>query len=67
MVVCGSVAGTLGEESRRYPSGDPEPSEETLSITKRLVQAGEFLGISVLNHVILANRGVVSLRAWQLL
>jgi len=50
-----------------HPSGDPEPSEEDLSITKRLVQAGELLGISVLDHVIVAGRGVVSLRARQML
>ena len=50
-----------------HPSGDPEPSEEDLSITKRLVQVGELLGISVLDHVIVASRGVVSLRARQLL
>jgi len=50
-----------------HPSGDPEPSEEDISITKRLVQAGELLGIAVLDHVILASRGVVSLRARQLL
>jgi DNA repair protein RadC len=50
-----------------HPSGDPEPSEEDISITKRLVEAGELLGISVLDHVIVASRGVVSLRARQLL
>jgi len=50
-----------------HPSGDPEPSEEDLAITKRLVEAGELLGISVLDHVIVAGRGVVSLRARQLL
>lgn len=50
-----------------HPSGDPEPSEEDLSITRRLVQAGEILGIGVLDHVIIAARGVVSLRARQLL
>jgi DNA repair protein RadC len=50
-----------------HPSGDPEPSEEDRSITKRLVEAGELLGISVLDHVIVASRGVVSLRARQLL
>ncbi|MFH0828787.1 MAG: DNA repair protein RadC [Candidatus Kerfeldbacteria bacterium] len=48
-----------------HPSGDPEPSDEDLSITKRLVGAGELLGISVLDHVIVAGRGVVSLRARQ--
>lgn len=50
-----------------HPSGDPEPSEEDLSITKRLVECGQLLGIEVLDHVIVAKRGVVSLRARQLL
>ena len=50
-----------------HPSGDPEPSEEDLSITKRLVEVGQLLGIEVLDHVIIAQRGVVSLRARQLL
>lgn len=50
-----------------HPSGDPEPSEEDLSITKRLVEVGELLGIGVLDHVIVAGRGVVSFRARQLL
>ena len=50
-----------------HPSGDPEPSEEDLTITKRLVQAGELLGIQVLDHVIIASRGVVSLRSRKLL
>ena len=50
-----------------HPSGDPEPSEEDLAITKRLVQVGELLGVSVLDHVIVASRGVVSLRSRQLL
>jgi DNA repair protein RadC len=49
-----------------HPSGDPEPSEEDLAITKRLVQAGELLGIGVLDHVIIARRGVVSFRSRQL-
>lgn len=48
-----------------HPSGDPEPSEEDLSITKRLVRAGDLLGIGVLDHVIVAERGVVSLKARQ--
>ena len=50
-----------------HPSGDPEPSEEDISISKRLVQAGELIGIGVLDHVIIASRGVVSLRSRQLL
>ena len=50
-----------------HPSGDPEPSEEDLTITKRLVEAGELLGVQVLDHVIVASRGVVSLRSRNLL
>jgi DNA repair protein RadC len=50
-----------------HPSGDPEPSEEDLSITRRLVQVGELVGIGVLDHVIVASRGVVSFRSRQLL
>jgi len=50
-----------------HPSGDPEPSEEDLTITKRLVEAGELLGVQVLDHVIVAERGVVSLRSRNLL
>jgi len=50
-----------------HPSGDPEPSEEDLSITKRLVQVGELVGVGVLDHVIIASRGVMSFRSRQLL
>ena len=50
-----------------HPSGDPEPSEEDLTITKRLVEVGELMGIGVLDHVIVARRGLVSFRARQLL
>jgi len=48
--------------AHNHPSGDPEPSEEDLSITRRLVQVGELLGIALLDHVVIASRGVVSLR-----
>jgi DNA repair protein RadC len=50
-----------------HPSGDPEPSEEDLAITKRLVEVGELVGIGVLDHVIVARRGVVSFRSRQLI
>jgi DNA repair protein RadC len=38
-----------------HPSGDPNPSSEDLQSTKRLVAAGELLGISVLDHVIIGD------------
>lgn len=45
-----------------HPSGDPEPSEDDRGITDRVRQAGELLGITVLDHVIVAARGLASLR-----
>jgi len=50
-----------------HPSGDPEPSEEDLAITRRLVQVGELVGIGVLDHVIVASRGIVSFKSRQLM
>jgi len=50
-----------------HPSGDAERSEEDVTISKRLIQVGDLVGIGVLDHVIIAKRGVVSLRTRQLL
>ena len=38
-----------------HPSGDPLPSGEDKQITKRIKEAGELMGISVLDHVILGD------------
>lgn len=38
-----------------HPSGDPEPSREDISLTRRLVETGRILGIRVLDHVIVAG------------
>jgi DNA repair protein RadC len=40
-----------------HPSGDPAPSAEDRSVTARLREAGELLGIRVVDHVIVAERG----------
>jgi len=40
-----------------HPSGDPTPSGEDRSVTARLREAGELLGIRVVDHVIVAERG----------
>lgn len=45
-----------------HPSGDPEPSEEDVSVTRRLAEAGQILGIPLLDHVVVAEEGQVSLR-----
>jgi DNA repair protein RadC len=38
-----------------HPSGDPEPSTEDIALTKRLVEAGELLGITVIDHVVIGD------------
>lgn len=43
-----------------HPSGSPEPSIEDMDLTKRLVDAGQLLGIPVLDHVIVAEMGYYS-------
>jgi len=43
-----------------HPSGDPEASAEDRALTRRLVSAGEIIGIRVLDHVIIGDRRYVS-------
>jgi len=38
-----------------HPSGDPSPSREDIDITKRLKEAGELIGVQVLDHVIIGT------------
>jgi len=45
-----------------HPSGDPTPSADDVSLTRRLVAAGELMGIEVLDHVILTSTRYLSLR-----
>ena len=45
-----------------HPSGDPEPSREDIEITHRLVNAGNILGIKVLDHIIIGDGRYISLK-----
>ena len=45
-----------------HPSGDPTPSADDVLLTKRLVAAGELMGIDVLDHLVLTATRFVSLR-----
>ena len=44
-----------------HPSGDPEPSAEDIALTRRLGDAAELLGIPLLDSLVIAERGYVSL------
>ena len=45
-----------------HPSGDPTPSPEDVKLTKKLVEAGRVMDITVLDHVICGEGKYVSLR-----
>jgi DNA repair protein RadC len=45
-----------------HPSGDPTPSEIDIKTTKRLSEAGEILGIQILDHIIVGDEGYTSLK-----
>ncbi len=45
-----------------HPSGDPSPSEEDIRLTKRIAQAGVIMGIDLLDHLIVAERGSYSFK-----
>jgi len=46
--------------AHNHPSGNLEPSEEDLDITKRLRQSGDILGIPVLDHLVFSETGYFS-------
>jgi len=48
--------------AHNHPSGDPEPSEDDITITRRLIEAGKILGIEVTDHVIIAKNGFFSFK-----
>ncbi|HOE16902.1 MAG TPA: DNA repair protein RadC [Syntrophorhabdaceae bacterium] len=53
--------------AHNHPSGNPEPSEEDIKITRRLVESGKILGIEVLDHIIIGKDSFISLKAKGLL
>lgn len=50
-----------------HPSGDPTPSKEDINITRRLVEAGQIIGIRVLDHIIVGNKRYVSLKEEEII
>ncbi len=45
-----------------HPSGNPQPSQEDISITKRLIEAGTIIGIDILDHIIIGDGCYKSLK-----
>lgn len=53
--------------SHNHPSGEPTPSRDDIDLTARLRECGTLLGITILDHVVVAAEGFVSLceRGWK--
>ncbi len=50
-----------------HPSGDPAPSAEDRAVTRQLRQAGELIGIGVLDHVVVGEGRFASLQELEML
>ena len=48
--------------AHNHPSGDPTPSGEDVAVTKRLISAGEIMGIDLLDHIVIGDGVFVSLK-----
>ncbi len=53
--------------AHNHPSGDPSPSNEDIDTTKRLVEAGKILGISIIDHLIITENKFTSLKDVKLI
>ena len=54
--------------AHNHPSGDPRPSAEDVNVTKKIMAAGDIIGVRVLDHIIIGtkteiNPGYTSIRA----
>ena len=48
--------------AHNHPSGDPEPSDDDIKVTKRLMECGDILGIRVLDHIIIGDGSFRSMK-----
>lgn len=49
------LAATAIAVAHNHPSGDPTPSPEDRAVTKRLMDAGELLGVQLLDHIVIGS------------
>lgn len=49
--------------AHNHPSGDVTPSKEDVDLTRRLVKAGELMGVEVLDHIVVGGRRFTSLKS----
>ena len=52
--------------AHNHPSGDPSPSNEDILMTRQVIEGGNMLGIDLLDHVVIARNGFVSMQERKL-
>jgi DNA repair protein RadC len=50
-----------------HPSGNPHPSEADVEVTRQIVEAGDILGVKVMDHLIIGDGCFVSFRREKLI
>jgi DNA repair protein RadC len=53
--------------THNHPSGNPEPSQEDIEVTRKLAKAGELLGIEVIDHIIVTTKSYLSFKERNLI
>ncbi len=53
--------------SHNHPSGDPNPSDEDMELTSRLIESGKILGIEIIDHVIVCKEVYYSFKEHKIL
>ena len=48
-----------------HPSGDPTPSGQDISVTERLEQTAEIVGIPVIDHIVVGADKAISIQEWR--
>jgi len=48
--------------AHNHPSGEPTPSEDDIKITQQIIQVGKIMEIDVLDHIIIGEKGFISLK-----
>ncbi len=46
-----------------HPSGNPEPSENDIKLTRKLIEVGKLLDIEVLDHIVVCDKEYISMKA----
>lgn len=53
--------------AHNHPSGDTQPSDDDIKVTKNLIEAGKILGIEIVDHVVVSKNSFLSLKGEGLL